>query len=347
MNRFHGDVRLFREGVRYLEQASGLPVLGVIPYAPADIPEEDSLSLVGPDLPAPAQPDGPAAGILTLAAVVHAHTANFTDLEPFRRRSDLSLRWARRPTDLAHVDGILLPGSRNSIDDLRAHRQSGMADAILAAAARGTVIVGLCGGLQMMGQTLEDPDAVEAAQGGQESGLGLLPLRTRFHADKRTLHFRGVVAVPDGPLRSIQVEGYEIHRGETTATGDLKPFLRVTDRSGEPAPAGDTDGFWRSARCWGTYMHGIFDTPALLDAFVASLREVHERGMGEPTPAVETTPSAPPLSMRERRLLAYDQVADCLLQSLDRDRLARLAGVDPERLSRPSNPAPAAHHVPL
>ena len=350
VNRFHGDRKLFREGVRYLEETSGLPVLGVIPYTPLDIPEEDALDetrFVRPEFGAasasgPAFPHDPA----ILAVVLHPHAANLADLDPFRHVRDVTLRWARRPEDLAGAAAIVLPGTRNAVDDLAAHRASGLADAIVSRSRNGTVVVGLCGGLQMLGEYLDDPDALEGALPSRVPGLGLLPIGTRFETLKRTSRIRGTVCAPDPFLGGLSVEGFEIHQGRMEPSPEVSPLVRLTERAGTDGEPG-TDGVWQSSRLWGTYMHGIFDSEPFLEAFVSSLNTACEARTQKPRrsvgPCAGEASMSPwlslsgqdPRSMRERRLEAYDHLADLLADSLDLRLLGAWAGIPGDRLCAP------------
>lgn len=322
VNRFHGDPALFADGIRMLEERSGLPVLGVLPHLPVELPEEDSLDAVSHHV------DVPAWGAVRVAVVVHPHLANFTDLDPLLHRPDVALRWAYRPEDLAGADAVVLPGSRNTVDDLRAHRERGIVDAVRGAARHGTVVVGLCGGLQMLGMHLSDPDGLEGAEPASEIGIGLLPIRTRFVPGKTTQRVRGVVTAPDPVWAGTNVTGYLLHSGISDPLSGHVPFLTLTERGGErPAAADDTDGAWSGPTVWGTYVHGLFDTDAAVEAFVRSVRRT-----GASTASRE--PRTPPGSARSLREAAYDRLAAHLGTWLDLATLAQLTGVSLDRLTK-------------
>jgi len=215
INKFRGDVSLLRPGLGQLEELTGVPVLGVVPYVQADIDDEDSLS-PRLDRRAHGKP-------IDLAVVRLPHISNFTDFAPLERHPALGVRYVGRLEELGQPDLILLPGTKSTMDDLLWLRQNGLEAAVKKLAVH-TPVLGICGGYQMLGERLSDPEGVE--RGGEMAGLGLLPCETVFLPEKRRTQ-----------VRNGEVEGYEIHMGRTAG----------------PSAKGHV---------FGTYLHGLFDTGA-------------------------------------------------------------------------------------
>lgn len=278
INKFRGDIRLFEEGVKMLEELCGIPVLGVIPYLKeVHIDEEDSVVLADKSLRSEQ-------GRVNVAVVLLRHLSNFTDFNRLERDPRVHLFYTHSPEEVEKADIILLPGSKCTIDDLEELRRSGVAQAILRAHHQGATVMGICGGYQMMGQWLLDPQHVEG-EVGQMPGLGLLPVVTELQGEKVTRqvkchlvdelltlqeppHQQEGLSKPDSlPM----MEGYEIHMGVTTPAGNAapQPLLRLAD--------GTPDGYRQSPTCMGTYLHGILDN----DRFIDYLLEPHRRKVKE------------------------------------------------------------------
>lgn len=340
VNKFRGDLRLFADGVRILEERGGVPVLGVLPRLEVEIEPEDSLDL------AERAPGGATAGWepgrLEIAVVLHPHLSNFSDLEPLRRHPGLRLRAVRRPEELGEPDAILLPGSKNTVDDLRAHRESGLAAAVAARARAGSAVVGICGGLQMMGERLDDPDGVEGEAGGWTGGslpgLGLLPLETRFLPRKRTRQAEGRVVAPG--WEGLPVRGYEIHAGRSRLLEGGRPFALLRPAGAAEREGGDgaaspeeADGAFASPLLWGSYLHGLFENEQLLERWLEELRAARARRAPRRVPAGSRAEageagagagSAFGRGWRERQ---YDALAQALREHLDLELLGSLVGV--------------------
>jgi adenosylcobyric acid synthase len=258
VNRFRGDRRLFDDGIRILRRRSHLPVLGVLPYEPdLNVPDEDSASL---DRPRPRLSSS-----LRAVVIAYPRVANFDDLDPLRR-AGVDVDVLRRPADLGWPDLIVLPGSKATMDDLIWLRQSGLAAAIMRAAAGGVPILGICAGFQMLGEWLEDPDGLEGPPRSM-SGLSLLPVVTRFRRPKRTRQVHGTTAVGSALAPSgTRLVGYEIHSGETRRR-DGPPFALVTGNDvAEEDGAVSPDGLVA-----GTSVHGLFADSSTSHVIVASL----------------------------------------------------------------------------
>jgi cobyric acid synthase CobQ len=257
VNRFRGDPSLLDDALTYTLAHTGRPVWGVVPYLPdLNLPQEDSVAFKSGDLDGHGARDGRA---VEVAVIDLPHISNFTDLDPFRVESDVRLRIIRSAAELNQPDAVLLPGSKNTLADLEYLRRSGLAERIARLADRSaTEIVGLCGGLQMLGRRICDPQGIESAAQRSE-GLGLLGVETVL-APEKTLVRTSARHAPSG----LEVTGYEIHHGRTAAEL-ARPVLTRPD--GEVVGVAATD-----ERIWGTYLHGIFDSDLFRRWFVDRLR---------------------------------------------------------------------------
>jgi adenosylcobyric acid synthase len=248
INKFRGDSRLFEEGQRQLEQLTGVPVVGVLPfYRHIHIEEEDSVALQQkPRIHRP--------GAFNIAIIRLPHLSNFTDFMWLEKTEPLHVFYTDDPLALFHADMIVLPGSKNTIADLLYIRQKGLDAKIMEAEAAGKIVVGICGGYQMMGLTIADPYGVEGPPRTVE-GLGLLPVHTSLTREKTTLVRKFRFAGPAGPL----CEGYEIHMGQTDPAASPHHLNHPDDKEGI------ADGYFHSPKCWGTYMHGILDNRPVVE----------------------------------------------------------------------------------
>ena len=248
INKFRGDIRLFEPGIKMLEELCGIPVLGVVPYyKDIHIEEEDSVSLAMKSVHA-------MQGKVNVAVVLLRHLSNFTDFNVLERDPRVHLFYTNNVDELEKADIILLPGSKSTLDDLYELRRNGVAGAIVRARRRGATIMGICGGYQMMGQQILDPEHVE---GDLEAlpGLGLLPMVTRMSGEKVTRQIKFTLSGSS----SDRMEGYEIHMGVTTPVeGEtVCPLNRLED--------GSMDGCRVDEKCMGTYIHGILDNAPFID----------------------------------------------------------------------------------
>lgn len=252
INKFRGDLRLFENGRRMLEDLCGIPVLGVVPYfTDIHIEEEDSVALAAKSAAAQR-------GRINIAVVLLRHISNFTDFDSLERDPRVHLFYTNNVDELAKADIIILPGSKSTLDDLYELRRNGAAAAILRARREGATVLGICGGYQMMGVQIRDPRHVE---GDIEAmpGLGLLPVVTEMLGDKVTRQVRFTAA--DG--KGGTMEGYEIHMGKTSpAESSTAAPLNILE-------SGQSDGCIVDGKCMGTYIHGILDNPAFVDALLA------------------------------------------------------------------------------
>ena len=258
VNKFRGDKTILEPGIRMLEERAGIPVVGVAPYMTVDIDDEDSLT--------ERFVNRGEEGLLDIAVVRLPRISNFTDLAPLESIAGVSLRYVSRATELKDPDLIILPGTKNTMGDLRVLRENGMEAAVKKAAASGCAVFGICGGFQMLGEHLADPNGVE--EGGEMAGMGLLPIRTVFEEQKTRTRTEGIVLPCGGALAGLagaNVEGYEIHMGLTERMDDAHPFLELSAEGKKKA-----DGA-QSGNVYGTYLHGVFDTEAAAGGLVRAL----------------------------------------------------------------------------
>lgn len=271
VNKFRGDVRLFDNGVKILEERGGVRVLGLVPFIrDLQIADEDSVAL---DEPASAL-GAPRADSLEIAVIRLPHISNFDDFDPLRAEADVELRFVDRVEALGEPDLVILPGTKTTSADLRFLRERGLADRIVELARRGVGTLGICGGYQMLGMTICDPLAVESDQ-IEVKGLGLLPMTTTFSKEKQTVRARGRIATERGLFantRNLEVTGYEIHMGRTSGGlhAGSEPLQRVVARGEEGVD--DVDGTVNAdGMIAGTYFHGLFENDDLRSTLLANL----------------------------------------------------------------------------
>jgi adenosylcobyric acid synthase len=252
VNKFRGDASLFADGMACIEERTGWPALALIPFFPdaARLPAEDAMAL--------AKRDAPSEGRVTIAVPLLPHIANFDDVDPLKNERDVRLVFVRRGEPLPVCDLVLLSGSKATIVDLAALRANGWDIDLAAHARRGGRVFGICGGYQMLGRSIDDPQGIEGPPERVE-GLGLLDVDTVLTGDKRLAEISGT-SVGDGtPFR-----GYEMHVGLTTGPGTQRRVLRFAD--GRRDGAASADG-----RVAGAYVHGLFADDAQRRALLASL----------------------------------------------------------------------------
>lgn len=262
INKFRGDPALFADGVAWLEEKCGLPVLGVLPrFSHIALPQEDGVALERGEL---VQAGG---GRVRVGVVRLSHISNYTDTDALAAEPGVELRWVERPEELSGLDLLILPGTKNTLAALAALEASGLDRAIRAFHAIGGRILGLCGGYQLLGRSIADPLGVEGER-SQAEGLGLLPVETVMAADKTTTRATAVCAEGLPFAVGGEVRGYEIHMGRSRAVGEDRPAFRLTSRVGRPVEVAEgqvsPDG-----RVVGTYLHGLLDNDELRRAVLA------------------------------------------------------------------------------
>ena len=285
INKFRGDRTLLEPGLSMLEEKTGIPVLGVIPYTSADIDDEDSLS--------PRLNRTQTRRTVDLAVIRLPRISNFTDFSPLESHSALGVRYVDSAAGLGAPDLVILPGTKSTMDDLLWLRQNGLEAAILKLASKGTPVLGVCGGFQMLGELLSDPEGVERS--GSMRGMGLLPCETVFSPQKtRTQTAASVTAEP---FAGAEIDGYEIHMGKTRRRAGV-PFCRLADGRGDGAASGHV---------FGTYLHGLFESGALTERLAVWL--LARKGLSPEEGPVE--------SHRAYQERQYDLLADAVRSSLD------------------------------
>ncbi len=285
INKFRGDVEILRPGLAMLEEKTRLPVVGVVPYLKVDIEDEDSLSdrLQQKNAVKP----------LDVAIVRLPHISNFTDFMPLEQHPLLGVRYVQTARELGMPDLIILPGTKNTVNDLLWLRQCGLETAVQKLARRGTPVLGVCGGYQMLGGMLDDSAGTESGRPQTLRGLELLPTRTVFTLEKRRAQ---VTATAAAPFAGAALTGYEIHTGRTTVEG--APFCTLAD--------GTPDGCVQGS-VFGTYLHGLFDSGELTEKLAALL--CRRNGLAPETAA--------PLTMQAYREQQFDLLADGVRRALD------------------------------
>ena len=294
INKFRGDVEILKPGLKMLEDLTGKPVLGVLPMEKIDVDDEDSLS---ERLNQRAFTDG-----IDVAVIRLPHISNFTDFSVFELIDGVSLRYVSDKRELGEPDLILLPGTKNTMADMEWLIESGL-ESMLIRASRTTRIIGICGGFQLLGKEMHDPDGVE--HGGDMRGLGLLDTSTTFQGGKTRTRIHGTIK-EDRNLYGLEnrvVEGYEIHMGLTTNLGEAIPMIELED--------GRTDAYMRKdGRVWGSYLHGIFDNEDLVFGLVHDI--MREKGIN---------PEENHLSVAEYKEIQYNKLADLIRTHLDMDQI--------------------------
>ncbi len=315
VNKFRGDVRLLAPGLETISRRTGVPFAGVVPWFGPEIylPEEDGVALEKENTG-----DNPAAGgkRLRIGVIRLPHISNFTDFDPLRQEAEVSLEYLDPAAPLCGRHVIILPGSKNTLADLARLRQAGLAERLAGFVAAGGVVVGICGGFQMLGQRLLDPERVESGE-GESAGFGLLPAVTVMAPEKITVQARARLSAPFFAT-GLEVSGYEIHQGRTRALNDDAHYLLAGD-------GGLQDGLIASGgRVWGCYLHGIFDNDAFRRAWLGWLRrELLDEAANGALPAAGRN-----ASYRERKERGLNALADLLADSLDPALLDSIIGLD-------------------
>ncbi len=265
INKFRGDPSLLAAGIAAVTARTGVPVLGVVPWIDLHLPEEDSLALARKTKK---RGGGVRIGVLRLPRL-----SNYTDFDPLEAMAAVDLVYLDRPEELAGLDLLIVPGSKSTLADLEYLRQRGWVAAIQKFHQDGGRIAGICGGFQMLGRRVRDPQGIESDLRESE-GIGLLDVETVLRPDKQTHQGIGAflpAAAAVGFAAGETVRGYEIHQGETTLGATARPLLRLSRRSGQPV-ARDDGAVAADGRVWGAYLHGLFDDASARRGLLAWLR---------------------------------------------------------------------------
>ena len=314
INKFRGDASLLDSGIEMLEEKGGIPVAGVVPYMDIKVEDEDSLSERLTSRGRGRRPAGGTASnsrsdetagegdgmqgsdYIDIAVMRLPKISNFSDMDVFEQFPDVAVRYVSRADEVGSPDLVIIPGSKSTIADLRWLRDTGLEDEIRRCCREDIPVFGICGGYQMLGEEVSDPEGVEG--GGNIEGIGLLPVRTVLAGDKRTEQYTGRFGKTEGvfaDLSGIEIEGYEIHMGRTDT---LSGFTS----GGTGTSCGNV---------YGSYIHGIFDRGEVAETVVKALAE--RKGI--------VLSGYDAVDHRDFKEKEYDRLADILRQSLDMDRI--------------------------
>ncbi|MDP1419455.1 cobyric acid synthase [Peribacillus simplex] len=298
INKFRGMRELLDDGIEWVEKETGIPVLGVLPYLDVNIEAEDSLALSSLRFKKPKKAEFP----IDVAVLRFPRISNFTDVDPFFDEPGVGVRLVSSVHELGNPDLLILPGTKNTMEDLEWLNRMGLDRAINELRKQGTLIFGICGGFQMLGTKLFDPDAVEG-DGENAEGLSLLPVETVFQAEKKTVQMEGVLSagIMEGQMN---LNGFEIHLGRTTLKSQVRPFLLLKDGREDGAISNDN-------KVMGTYLHGIFHNRLFTRLLVNQIRR--NKGLDEVKENVQ--------SDSERREEAYNLLASHLEENIDMDTI--------------------------
>lgn len=303
INKFRGDKDILAPGLVMLEERIRRPVAGVLPYLQLDLDDEDSLS---------ERLEQKERGLIDAAVLRLPRLSNFTDFNALSRLPGVRVRYVSAPAALGSPDLVILPGTKNTMEDLLWLRQNGLEAAVKKYASGGGIVFGICGGYQMLGRVLRDPEGVE--HGGEIDGMGLLPVDTVFTREKTRAQVSGrfeAVQGPLSPLSGVAVTGYEIHMGQSNHTAEGMSLCVLETCGGTPASRADG---CQSGTVYGTYLHGIFDRADVGKALLNAL--CVRKGLA--------TDTAPVMDARRYRERQYDLLADVVREHLDMALIYRI-----------------------
>lgn len=308
INKFRGDKNILMPGLKMLEERTGVPVCGVVPYFYLDIDDEDSLS---ERLDRKGR-----TGLVDIAVIRLPRVSNFTDTMPLETMEELNVYYVSSVREFGNPDAVIIPGSKNTMADLLWLRQSGLEGKIIRHAKEGKTVLGICGGYQMMGEEIRDPHHVE--EGGTIRGMGLLPVRTVFAGEKTRTRVNGKFTVSAGSLCTLEgaeLDGYEIHMGITEYTDSPCPFVELKEETGDRA--GKQDGAWKGS-CYGCYIHGLFENSQAAGGFAGALLKQKGYDPG----------AVHPSDWKAHKEEQYDRLADVIRANLDMELIYSLIGKD-------------------
>ncbi|HBW35379.1 MAG TPA: cobyric acid synthase CobQ, partial [Desulfosporosinus sp.] len=308
-NKFRGEIKLLQPALDFIEEKTGIPVVGVVPYFKIRIPDEDSVALNEAD----EKPSVSLADQLDVAVIRLPYISNFTDFDALQDEPDVAVRYVTDPANLGKPDLLIIPGSKNTLADLHFLHESGLGTLIHKLDEKEVPVIGICGGYQMMGRLVKDPLHTESEL-EEVSGLGILPMVTEFYPQKHTVQSKGTILAEQGFLKACTgdtVVGYEIHMGRTTMDEGHTPLFNLTS-NGES----NLDGL-QVGNAYGTYLHGIFDNDSLRTSLLNWLWQ--RRGSAR---TVEAS-----LSQAALRELAFNELADLVRQNVDMERIRDIMGL--------------------
>ena len=316
INKFRGDKEILKPGLAMLYERIRIPFAGVIPYMDVDVDDEDSLSerLTGKHGSGPLLDRSGHEAFAKVTVVRLPRISNFTDFNSLERLPGIALSYVSRPEELTGSDLIIIPGTKNTMGDLKWIRQNGLEAVITRMAGKGTPVIGVCGGFQMLGTSLDDPHGVE--EGGTMRGMELLPIRTIFAEKKTRTRVTGTARFSEDG-EPVKISGYEIHMGETIRDGG-RNFSEICCSDGTGGHTADTkDDGCVYKNVFGTYVHGVFDTEEMQTAvrnFLAKQKGVRP----------EEYESGVTFSMAKYKEEQYDKMAKIIRENLDMDMIYRI-----------------------
>ncbi|MCK8059761.1 MULTISPECIES: cobyric acid synthase [unclassified Fusibacter] len=305
INKFRGDVEILKPGLRMFEELAKVPVLGVLPYMDLKIEDEDSLA-------ERFRRKSNNGAEVTVEVLYLPHVSNFTDFNIFETQEDVNLKYVMRGDSIGNPDILIIPGSKNTIEDMVYLHRTGLAEQILRAHRNGALVIGICGGYQMLGERISDPHGTESSVEAV-NGLGLLGITTTFEPEKTTTQVKAKMASLPGrlePLSHMPVSGYEIHMGQSELSGDSAHVLRINKELNVDVDR--ADGAVRSdGSVFGTYLHGIFDEVAFVRTLLNIIRR--EKGLDDMASSVDT--------FEAYKELEYEKLANQMKAHLDMDAI--------------------------
>lgn len=306
INKFRGDLEILKPGIKMLEDLINIPVLGVIPYMNVQIEDEDSLAERFRNRES-------GKGEINVEVLYLPHVSNFTDFNVFETQEDVNLRYVMRGESIGNPDMLIIPGSKNTIEDLIYLRNSGLEEQILRLHRAGKTIVGICGGYQILGRSIKDPHGTESAV-DEINGLGLLNTETIFEEIKTTTQVDGeILSVNNGFLQGIntnKVMGYEIHMGQTKLLDGTSPLIKITKRLEDDVEVFD-GGVNKEGNVFGTYIHGVFDNIGFTREMLNKIRGV--KGLGKIESSV--------VSFDEFKEREYRKLAKIVRENVDMEKI--------------------------
>ena len=323
INKFRGDMKILQSGVNMLENRIDKPVLGVIPYFnDIKIDDEDSVCLENNGYKSQFVNSGnskPEKAPIDIVVVRLPRISNFTDFDILKREKDVRLRFVDNVKSFGKPDLIILPGTKNTIGDLKTIKENGIADIIINFAKEGTMVIGICGGYQMLGNEIIDPENAESDI-SQINGLGLLNAITFFKPEKDTYQIKARMYSRNNIFNDIKCDmtGYEIHMGETKLLNGLSPFLRIIERSGKGISMVD-GAVSNNGNVIGTYVHGILDNDEFRLGLINYLRK--NKGI---SPLLRDEL----ITAKREKEEQYDRLADLVRKHIKMDMIYKLIGTD-------------------
>jgi len=315
INKFRGDKSLLTSGIEMIEKLTDIPVLGVVPFVPLGIEEEDSLGID--------KYNEKKEGKIKISVIKLKHISNFTDIDALSHYNDVSLKYVTKSSELGNEDIIIIPGSKNTVEDMKDLIEKNIGREIVRIAKKGTPVFGICGGFQIMGQKIMDPEKIESDL-KEISGLGLLDIETVMKSDKTTTQYKNTVKNVSGILagtEGMEIKGYEIHQGYSYPVNEKNE----ENNNSENILKNDTGCLFGEEKLKGavkdniagTYIHGIFDNSEFTSHFLNEVRKL--KGLDR----IDENFSYSDYKNRE-----YDKLAEVLRENIDIKKIYEIMGCE-------------------